>query len=175
MNEPMTRNELLEALQDRHAEVGAFFSSLPNELFFATDAGRWNPAQHLIHLTRISSRVTQGLQARDQLLGHESASRGYEEVRQTYLERLRQAPSELLAKVGASAQVEAGSSQTQLVTAYVQAGANLCEATRTWTENELDAKAMPHLALGAISVREMLEFVIYHDLHHLEGVRKNLA
>ena len=175
MNPAMTQIELLDALEARQKELRSFFSSLPEEVFFNADSSRWNPAQHLIHLTRIGSRITQGLQARDQLLGHESASRGYEEVRQTYLAILKQAPPEMLAKVGASAQVEAGSSQTEIVSDYVLAGANLSEATRTWTESELDRKAMPHLALGSISVREMLEFVIYHDLHHLEGVRKTLA
>ena len=175
MNPAMTQTELVQALEARQNELHTFFSSIPEAVFLADHGPNWNPAQHLIHLTRISTRITQGLQARDQLLGHESASRGYEEVRQTYLAILKQAPPELLAKVGASAQVEAGSSQTQVVKAYIQAGANLREATRTWTENELDSKAMSHLALGSISVREMLEFVIYHDLHHLEGVRKNLA
>ena len=171
----MTQAELIQALEARQNELHTFFSSIPEDVFLEDTGPKWNPAQHLIHLTRINSRITQGLQARDQLLGHESASRGYEEVRQTYLAILKQAPPELLAKVGASARVEASSSQTQIMSDYVLAGANLREATRTWTESELDAKAMPHLALGSISVREMLEFVVYHDLHHLEGVRKNVT
>ena len=175
MNPAMTRSELVQALEARQNELNTFFSSIPEDVFLADTGPKWNPAQHLIHLTKSAAKITQGLQARDQLPGHESASRGYEEVRQTYLATLKQAPPELLAKVGASARVEAGSSQTQIVSDYVLAGANLSEATRTWTESELDSKAMPHLALGSISVREMLEFVIYHDLHHLEGVRETLA
>ena len=166
----LSQAELVQALEARHREVGAYFSSLPETTFLADHSPKWNPAQHLIHLTRSSTRITQGLQARDQLPNHETPSRGYEAIREAYLATLNQAAAELLERVGASVQVEAGSSQAQIVNAYLQAGMNLREAMQTWNESELDAKAMPHPVLGTISVREMLEFVVYHDLHHLNGV-----
>ena len=175
MNAAMTQSELLGALEARQNELKDFFSSIPEVVFLADNSPKWNPAQHLIHLTKSAFRIVQGLQARDQLPNHETPSRGYETIRDTYLATLRQAPAELPAKVGASIQVAADSSQAQIVAAYFQAGTNLRKATQTWTESELDAKAMPHPVLGSISVREMLEFALYHDLHHLEGVRKTLG
>jgi DinB superfamily len=175
MNPAMTQSELVQALEARHEEVGAYFSSLPERTFLGETAPKWNPAQHVIHLSKISIRVRQGLQAREQLPNQSQVSRNYEQIRETYLTSLNQAPASLLEKVGASVQIEPGSSQAQIIEAYLQAGKSLCAATHTWTETELDAKAMPHLALGTISVREMLEFVVYHDLHHLEGVRKTLG
>jgi DinB superfamily len=175
MNPAMTQSEILNALEVRQNELNTFFSSIPEKVFLADNSPKWNPAQHLIHLTKISIRVGQGLQSSEQLPKHETPSRGYETIRDTYLATLKQAPAELLAKVGASVQLESGSSQAQIIEAYLQAGKRLREAAQTWSETELDAKAMAHPVLGSISIREMLEFVLYHDLHHLEGVRETLG
>jgi DinB superfamily len=175
MNPAMTRTELIQALEARQNELNTFFSSIPEHEFLADNSPKWNPAQHLIHLTKSGSRIAQGLQARDQLPNFDQpSSRGYETIRDTYLATLKQAPAELLAKVGASVQVEAGSSQAQILEAYLLAGKQLREAAQTWSETDLDAKAMPHPVLGSISIREMLQFVVYHDLHHLEGVRNSV-
>jgi hypothetical protein len=175
MNPSMTQAELVQALAARQNELQTYFSSIPEDVFLADQGPKWNPAQHLIHLTKSGSRIAQGLQASDQLPNHETQTPRDYTIRDTYLATLKQAPAELLERVGASVQVEAGSSQAQILEAYLQAGKQLREAAQTWTETELDAKAMPHPVLGTISVREMLEFVVYHDLHHLEGVRKNLS
>jgi DinB superfamily len=176
MNPAMSQPELVQALEARHKQVGEYFSSLPEEIFLADSAPKWNPAQHLIHLTRASSRIAQGFQARDALPNNDSGQvRSYEVVRETYIAALRQAPSALLEKNGAAVQVEANPSQDQILRAYRQAGTGLTQAVQTWTEADLDSKAMPHPLLGLLSVREMLEFVIYHDLHHLEGVRQTLG
>jgi hypothetical protein len=67
MNPAMTQSELVQALEARHEEVGAYFSSLPERTFLGETAPKWNPAQHVIHLSKISIRVRQGLQAREQL------------------------------------------------------------------------------------------------------------
>jgi DinB superfamily len=174
MKPAMTLAELVQALEARHKEVGDFFSSLSEATLFADTPPKWNPAQHLIHLTKSGSRIAQGLQAKDQLPNHGSPSRAYEVIRDIYLATLKQAPAELLAKVGASVQVETGSSRAQILEAYLLSSKQLRKAAQTWSENDLDAKAMPHPVLGNISVREMLQFVVYHDLHHLEGVRKSI-
>jgi DinB superfamily len=176
MNPAMTQAELVQALEARHKEVGDYFSNLSEETFLAETAPKWNPGQHLIHLTRANSRIAQGFQARDSLPNNDSGqAKSYEVVRETYLATLSHAPSELLAKNGAAVQVEANSSQSQILEAYQRAGTGLKQGVQTWTEAELDAKAMPHPLLGLLSVREMLEFALYHDLHHLEGVRKTLG
>jgi DinB superfamily len=175
MNPAMTQAELVQALEARQNELQTYFSSIPEDVFLADNDPKWNPAQHLIHLTKSGSRIAQGLQASDQLPNHETQTpRDYETIRDTYLATLKLAPAELLAKIGASIQVETGSSQAQIIEKYLLAGKQLREAAQTWSETELDAKAMPHPVLGTISVREMLEFAVYHDLHHLNGVRKTL-
>ncbi len=176
MNPAMTQAKLVQALEARHNEVVDYFSSLPEATLLADTAPKWNPAQHLIHLTRSNSRIAQGFQARHALPNHKTGqSRSYETVHDTYIANLAQAPSELLAKNGAAVQIEAGSSRDQILEAYRNAGNALRGGIQTWMEAELDSKAMPHPLLGLLSVREMLEFALYHDLHHLEGVRKTLG
>jgi DinB superfamily len=176
MNPAMTQAELVQALEARHQEVAAYFPNLPEATLLADTSPKWNPAQHLIHLTRANSRIAQGFQARDALPDNGSGhSKPYELVRESYLAALDQAPKALLEKNGAAVQVETNSSHTQILEAYQQATSGLRQAMQTWTETDLDAKAMPHPLLGLLSVREMLEFALYHDQHHLEGVRKSLA
>ncbi|MFD2574432.1 DinB family protein [Spirosoma soli] len=43
----------------------------------------------------------------------------------------------------------------------------LAQATKSWSEQELDSYVMPHPALGKLTVREMLSFVSIHTQHHL--------
>ena len=53
-----------------------------------------------------------------------------------------------------------------------RAGDSLVTAVGKWRERDLDKYRLPHPVLGKISVREMLFFTHYHDLHHLEIVRR---
>ena len=39
-----------------------------------------------------------------------------------------------------------------------------------WSEPALDRYRLPHPLLGQLTVREMLLFTVYHNVHHLEQV-----
>jgi uncharacterized damage-inducible protein DinB len=39
----------------------------------------------------------------------------------------------------------------------------------------LDRLRLPHPALGKLTVREMLFFTIYHNIHHVENVVRRLS
>jgi hypothetical protein len=53
--------------------------------------------------------------------------------------------------------------------------AELYGAVEGWSERALDRFRLPHPALGQLTVREMLHFTLYHNLHHVENVAARLG
>lgn len=47
---------------------------------------------------------------------------------------------------------------------------HLADALSRWSEGALDRFRLPHPALGRLSVREMMFFTLYHNLHHVRNV-----
>src|SRR6185369_6710340 len=45
-------------------------------------------------------------------------------------------------------------------------------AIEPWSETALDRYRMPHPLLGKLTVREMLFFTLYHNLHHIQNVAR---
>ena len=44
----------------------------------------------------------------------------------------------------------------------------LGDALVRWKEPSLDRLCLPHPLLGPLTLREMGEFMVYHDLHHVQ-------
>jgi hypothetical protein len=53
-----------------------------------------------------------------------------------------------------------------------KANAELVAALGHWTEDQLDQHQLPHPAIGAISVRSMLFFTVYHNRLHAQDIRR---
>ena len=51
----------------------------------------------------------------------------------------------------------------------------LREAASRWSEAALDGYRIPHPLLGKLTVREMLLFTLYHNVHHVTNVQKRVA
>ena len=45
-------------------------------------------------------------------------------------------------------------------------------AIARWPDRSLDRYQLPHPLLGKLTLREMLIFTAYHQMHHLEGVKR---
>jgi uncharacterized damage-inducible protein DinB len=61
--------------------------------------------------------------------------------------------------------------QAYLVELWDEAHDRLIDGLAVWSESDLDSVAILHPALGAISVREMLYFTIFHNTHHWGDIR----
>jgi hypothetical protein len=48
----------------------------------------------------------------------------------------------------------------------------LAVRTLQWTRQQVDSILMPHPLLGNLTVREMLLFTLYHNLHHVHVVAR---
>ncbi len=170
--EPFTLPEIVSALERNAQELAGYFGSLPEPVFLSGDDLHWGAAHHLVHVTIGHRRVARGLAAAGALPPSPGeASRRYAEVCATYRERLAAVPPAVLQRNPLPPQVPAGATQAEVVAAYTEASAKVREAAAAWSEDDLDRRGMPHPLMGLVSVREMLMFMVFHDRHHLEGVR----
>jgi hypothetical protein len=53
--------------------------------------------------------------------------------------------------------------------------ADLVAQAGRWSEADLDACRLPHPLLGRLTVREMLLFTQYHEVHHVANVERRRA
>lgn len=166
------RDELTADLARTRDEVSAFFGSLPPEVFTRGTPERWSPAHHLDHLTRSNSPVARALTVvRDRLprLSEDHTPRSAAALRALY-------QGALSSGVKASGRYlpDPSGDQPAQLGEYTETVDALRAALLEWLETDLDAFALPHPALGELSVREMLEFTLHHNGHHLRGVQSRL-
>ncbi len=174
MYHPHERDEILAALDAVRTDVTGHLAGVPAHAFFAGTVIAWGPAQHAAHLANSHERVTRGLRMASALPPATAPARGYVAVREAYLAALARAPVELLAANGKSAALPEHSTQAEVIARYESASRALRDAAAAWSEAELDERAFPHPILGAIPARDMLLFMLYHDRHHMAGMRRSL-
>jgi len=174
MAHPVTKLEILAALESNASSLADLFAAVPDARMFAGDSDHWSPAHHLVHLTRSSLAIRRGLGS-EALPPHSTArSRAYAEVRDAAAASLSAAPKDRLLEMGRVVVVEPGARRDDLVSAFLAASAELRAAAAAWDEQALDRHAMKHPLLGELTVREMLFFCVFHERHHAKGVRARL-
>jgi hypothetical protein len=181
VREPYAGAEVVRELRALHARSRDFWNGFSTTEFFFPLGGAWSPADNLRHLLKSNRPVLRALQTPKVLLlarfgAGLRASRSYSEVRERYLERLaagvtagRFAPRPL----GSSDQT--GEQRSGLMASLDQVVGDLADAASWWGEWPLDRLRLPHPALGRLTVREMLFFTLYHNLHHVRNVERRLA
>lgn len=184
MASPYDRDEVIAALEEIHAEVGDYFSSLSVDDFIRRpEENVWSPAENLIHLIKSVKAVSQGLDVPKLLLAIRfrrpkdapKSSRRFEGVVEIYLAALARggrASGPFVPKPPAEGEAEQVRSRS--LAGWEKAGATMIGKLGKWNEKSLDRYRLPHPLLGNLTVREILLFTIYHDRHHLESVRRHL-
>lgn len=178
-----TRDEIVHALAGAEREVAAFFGGLSPDDFVRREGEAWTPAEHLRHLDRTVRAITRALGFPRWILrlrfgGSKQPSRGYDEVRMVYRARLAaggKSTPEFVPPREAVAAREVEAYRARLLGRWAEANARMRVALERWPEEALDRIGMPHPLLGRLTVREMLFFTLYHDLHHVEGARRRLS
>ena len=64
--------------------------------------------------------------------------------------------------------------RAEIMTSWREVTQDLCKGASRWDEKALDAAQGPHPLLGTLSLREMLEFTVYHTTHHLRIVAERV-
>lgn len=177
VQEPFSGAEIARELRALHARSREIWDSFSSSEFFFPPGDAWSPADNVRHLLKSNRPVLRALSTPKVLLigfgvGFRP-SQTYAEVRERYLARL-------------AAGVTAGrftprplssSDQTEerrgaLMNALDQTSEELTAAVSGWHEWQLDRFRLPHPALGRLTVREMLFFTLYHNLHHVRNVAR---
>ena len=180
---PKTRDEIIRALADVEREVAEFFGGLGDGELTRREGEAWTPSEHLRHLDRSVRAVARGLEYPRWLLRlrfgrARQPSRGYDEVRSVYRARLAaggKSTPEFTPPREEVAASEVGAYRARLLGRWADANARLRAAVEKWPEEALDRILLPHPLLGKLTVREMLYFTLYHDRHHVEGLRRRMA
>lgn len=179
--DPYSLGEIASCLERAEREVGELFASCPPESFVAApEPGVWSPGEHLAHLVLSSRAVERALGVPRPLLwlrfgpAHR-ASRRYVEVRDAYraaLARGGRASGGFIPRLVDAA--SPATTQREALARWHHTSAALLVRLRAWDEASLDRIRLPHPLLGKMTVREILLFTLYHDLHHRDAVRRRM-
>lgn len=179
-----SRETLIDSLSQVHHHVKSSFKSLTLDDFFARVDGKWSPADTLLHLTKSERPIARAMRLPRFVLRllfgtTDQPSRRYIEIREMYRKELqrgvdpgRYAPD---LKEIPSSQRAAEKTKRQLLEDWRKVGKDLVGCIESWYDYNLDKYKLPHPTLGKLTVREMLLFTLYHDLHHLNSVKRRLS
>lgn len=182
LGEPKTKAEIATELTRLHNNSTVFWNSLSTEAFFAPLGQAWSPADNVRHLTKSIRPVAKALSlpklAPWLLFGPaRNPSRTFAEIRTTYQQALaRGGQAGRFAPRPLPALSDPEGKRREIMVHRERAAAALLEAleAESWSEKWLDRVRLPHPLLGKLTVREMLFFTLYHNLHHLHGVQRRL-
>ncbi|MBZ0287698.1 MAG: DinB family protein [Anaerolineae bacterium] len=180
MGDPFSKTELLEAFRSSNQTINDYFGGLAPDDFFAHPPEVWSAGENLQHLVLSGAPITKAvLIPREKLSKRfglaDRPSRRYGEVRDQYRDTLATglvvAPTQYVPVLDElPADKEAG--KAYILAAWKETSDGLTTHLEGWTEAELDTYQLPHLLFGMMTMREMLFFTLYHNLHHLEDARR---
>lgn len=176
-----SRDDICAAVEQLHAESVRYWSSFPTAAFLAQIGDAWSPAENVRHLTKSMRAVSRGLKlprllVRMRFGASSRPSRSFEQVRDDYRATLaRGGKAGRFTPSTRPTPVDPEAERAQIMAYHEAAVGELCSLASRWTEKDLDRLQFPHPLMGLLTVREMLLFMLYHNSHHVEGVRRRLA
>jgi DinB superfamily len=172
----MNKESLLSLIDETQRRSAEYWSAFPDEQFFAKIGEAWSPADNVRHLAKSIRPVTKALRMPRLMLWltfgrTRRPSRTYEAMAEHY--------EATLAKGGDAGKFapsqRAIADRAAVLAEHEQANRELRAAIARWPEKALDRYQLPHPLMGKLTVREMLFFTLYHQLHHVEVVKRRLA
>lgn len=167
-----SKDAVRRALQESLDRLRAALEALDAERVFERPTPEsWSPAEHTLHLVTSVNAVAKGLTYPKWLIrlrfGKSPGSGSYADLVATYQGRLAaggRATGRWVPPSDVPEDREAGKSH--LLERWQRAGKRLMDGLEGWTEKDLDRLCFPHPLIGKLTVREMLFFTRYHNLHH---------
>lgn len=176
-----SKEAIRAALDALHAESVAYWTAFSTRMFLAPLGDAWSPGDNIRHLTKSMRAVTRGLRlpkfvVRLSFGVASGESRSYDEVRELYRRALT--PGVSAGGFAPEPRGEPGepeAERTRIMGHHAAAVGELGASLDQWTERQLDRCRLPHPLLGPLTVREMLLFTLYHNRHHLDGVKRRVT
>src|SRR2546422_10513139 len=118
MPHPVTKLEIIAALESNAESCAQLFSSLPDRPMFDGDPDHWSPAHHLVHLTQANVAVERALRSGALPFHPAAQSRTYAEVRNAATASLAATSSDRLRDMGRRVTIAPGTAQTDVLNAF---------------------------------------------------------
>jgi hypothetical protein len=179
--EPASGAEIAQALRELHAGSTAYLDGIPTAEFFESQATKWSPAEHARHLHKSVRPLVMALALPRLLLRlrfgtHRGDSRTFSEVRDAYRARLALGyGANPHAPRPRDIPADAKGWRRDIMRQWTASVDALAAGIGRWNEPALNRYRLPHPLLGALSVREMLLFTLYHNAHHVRLVAARRA
>lgn len=181
---PFNKQDLIKSLGQTYQEVRNTIGSLPLDDLYDRSKDSWSPSDTLRHLVKCAKPFALVLRLPKSIIAFkwgksERPSQQYHEIRKFYQAELARG-----AQAGSfapefieipAAQDDAERMRTQILQNWDKVNRSLTSALESWPEMYFDKYFLPHPILGKITVREMIMFMIYHNVHHLTKVQKLFA
>ncbi|MGQ0767111.1 MAG: DinB family protein [Gemmatimonadota bacterium] len=154
-----------------------YWNSMSAEEFASTANGGWSPAENVRHCTRVVRAVSTGMSVPRLLLRlrfgrAKQVSRSYEAIVSLYRERLRRGGQAGKYAPSKSDHGDPTEHRREVLSRHREAVEKLARQILDWRRTDVDSIRLPHPLLGKLTVREMLLFVLYHNLHHVYVVAR---
>lgn len=176
LNAPYTKEEIQSAFTAEHKAVFTFFGQIALADFYQAPPNVWTPAENLRHLTQSSAPVVLALRLPKILLRlrfgqAKHASRSLTTVRTEYTDVALAGGGVASGAYVPNITETTEAKKQQLLEQWQETGQKLEKALAKWSENDLDRLAVEHPLLGKQTIRELLFFTLYHNLHHVRDVQ----
>lgn len=180
LGSPYTKDEIQAAFAAEHRAVFTFFQEIPLDAFYQAPSGVWTAADNLQHLMQSSEPVVLALRIPKFLLRLRfgkvgRTSQSLTAVRREYTEVALAgggvASGPYLPNVAETTEAK----KQRLLVSWQETGRKLEVMLDKWSEANLDQYAVEHPLLGKQSMRELLFFTLYHNLHHVRDVQQLLG
>ena len=158
-----------------HAESVTYWDAYAADTFWRRPARDvWAPVDQVRHLTKSIRAVNQGLVLPRPLLAlffglaRGGTMRSFQALRERYKEVLANGGSaggyapRALGESDATEERRAG-----IMAEHAAVVAQFAATIERWPERSLDRYQLPHPLLGKLTVREMAQFTLLHNVHHV--------
>ena len=149
-------------------------SLVPDNLFNASKQNKWTPAENMAHLLTATKMTLLPFKLPKfvpvLLYGKgKGVSRTYEEIVEAYHKQLSTGAK----ASGVYIPKKTNYDRETLSRKSLDYGSKLAQAIEdNWSEAQLDNYQVKHPILGKLTMRELAYFTIYHNIHHMETIRK---
>jgi hypothetical protein len=174
-----TKLDILSHLSHIQQAVATLTNAMTGEQFFHDTDTRWSPAGYIKHLILSIKPVAKALNLPpDRILSLFGApaqpSRSYDAIVAAYTARLAEGirAEDYENVTPGFFRLPEGTTDEQryLIDTWNDSNARLIAAVNGWDETALDTHQLPHPAIGAVTVREMLYFTIHHNTLHWRDI-----
>ena len=175
LGNPFSKEEMTSAIELESVAVADFFQAIAQDEFFKAPQGIWTPADNLVHLIKSISPIGRALSVPKTALRlrfgkAKHRSQNLAGVRAAYMTFADAGQAISTPAFEPQVTEHTAAERERILTKWGQKNKALVAGMGSWSEEDLDFYQLPHPLLGNLTVREMLFFTLYHNMHHVNDV-----